>query len=400
MLLATGRCVIAADKQSELWSHAVVETKAGRVERGRIGEAGEELPGPFAGQVLARGGKWVSLEKRKDDGARGAVSRRLISRVGAGDEVDLGLRHAQAKPFVRNEEEKLVAQDGTADHASKVVLFLCQARQAFVVVVPGVSVEDIVAQILECGSMELVGSAAGNDGELRARRTAVLGVERVRLDLVLLHVVDRHKIVVAAVVAGGLLGPGAGRAQIDIAALGNAHVGANAVDREVVRVGALAVDTELACVRVEGLGGDVARSERDERLEAAAAERHILDELAVDRGCQRCGRIDLPGLSIHCHGLTGGAHGETDVLRQSVLRVQFEIGNLAVLESRSCDNDFVMAGPQAGKGVFAVRSGLGCARDVGAEVGDGDGSAGDDCAGRIRDEAGDATGFILRSEWY
>src|ERR1700734_1879191 len=141
MLLAVGGGVIAADKQSELWTHAVIETKAGRVERGWIREAGEELAGPLAGQILARGWKRVS-------GKQGCGnSLRLIARIRGGDDVDLGLRLAQAKPLIGNEEESLVAQDRTSEYAAKVVLFFCQARQTFIVVVPGVGVEDVVADV-------------------------------------------------------------------------------------------------------------------------------------------------------------------------------------------------------------------------------------------------------------
>ena len=94
--------------------------------------------------------------------------------------------------------------------------------------------------------MELIRSRSGRDGELRARRAAEFG-DRTTIVWILYSCmcVDRHHVVIATVVAGGLRRAGAGRTEIDVAALRDADVGADAVDGEIIGVSALAVDAEL-----------------------------------------------------------------------------------------------------------------------------------------------------------
>ncbi len=230
VLRTAGWSVVATDEEAELGYGGVVEAHAAGVEGGGIGEGRGELAGVHAGDDSLVVGQWIGLEQREDDGGSDAAG------VGAGDDIDLGFRDAEAKAFVGEEEEELVLDDGAANDAAEVILLFGVAGELRngVVIEPVVGIEDIVAEVFEGGAVEAVGAAARDDGELGTGGAAVLGVEGVGLDLVFLHIVDGDEVVVAAIVAGCGRGAGAGGTEVDVTALGDADVGADAVDGEVV----------------------------------------------------------------------------------------------------------------------------------------------------------------------
>src|SRR5580698_8881391 len=189
MLSAVGGCNISANEEVKLGNRAVVEANAGGIECGWVRESGEKLTGVLPREVLARGWKRIRGEQWSDHGVG------LTARVAAGHDVDLRLRHAKAKTLIGSEEEEFVVLQRTAEDTSEIILFFGEARQALIVVEPVVGVEDLVAQVLECGSMGAVGAAASDDRKLCTRCAAVLGIEGVGLNLVLLHVIHRNQVV-------------------------------------------------------------------------------------------------------------------------------------------------------------------------------------------------------------
>ena len=185
-------------------------------------------------------------------------------------------RPGLAQPFVGREEEQLVADDRSAEAVAELVLVELRHRRLEDVL----GREVVVLEVVRAAAVERVRAGLGDDLHLRAGAAAVHGREVVRDDADFL---DRL---------------GVGR-QVGDAAAGDA-VGAGVVHGEGVGLVALAAGVDarrrFARERVVGaaaaadrrrhaLAGD-ARLQRDQVVEVAAAERHLL-QLHADRPARR-----------------------------------------------------------------------------------------------------------------
>ena len=72
----------------------------------------------------------------------------------------------------------------------------------------------------------------------------------------------------------------------------HADVGADAVNGEVVGVGALAVDAELSLLVEAGPGENNTWRQFKQRLKTSAIERQVLDEVTVDNRTGRGGLLN------------------------------------------------------------------------------------------------------------
>ena len=171
-------------------------------------------------------------------------------------------------------------EDGAAGCAAEIVLTRRRFRKRARVDEPVVGVERPAPQRVKGRAAPLVGPGARRDGDLSARRAPRLRVVGQRLKSELLDGIDRDEVIHAAeggerreTSAGGLARRGAGA---------DAEVGRDAVHREVVRVGALAVHGELALLVEARPRDDRAGRETDERLKISAVGRVALDKLLVE----------------------------------------------------------------------------------------------------------------------
>ena len=128
-------------------------------------------------------------------------------------------------------------------HPTEVVLPHRRAGEAIALGKPVISVQFVVAEIIEERAMKSIGAAAGDDGDLATGRAAKLRGKGGSLYLKLLHGIDGNQRVGATgrtqrrhhPIGGG----GERRAGHD------AEVGADAVHREGIGAGALAIDGKL-----------------------------------------------------------------------------------------------------------------------------------------------------------
>ncbi len=110
------------------------------------------------------------------------------------------------------------------------------------------------------------------------------------------------------------------------AALVGADVGADSVDREVIRVGALAVGTELPFVaNLRGSdhhpGGEI-----DQRLETPAVERQILHKLTIHHRAHGSRfRVDQRDSALDRYALRNGTNAQRKVDRDVILHVKFDV---------------------------------------------------------------------------
>jgi hypothetical protein len=121
--------------------------------------------------------------------------------------------------------------------------------------------------------------SAGGCAELRSKRRG--------LDAKLLRGIHRHKAVCATQSAKTRQRSARALRQWSVA--GNAEVGADAIDGEIVGVGALAIHAELALVVERGGGHDHTGREQDQGLETPAIEKKIADERMANHGADRWG---------------------------------------------------------------------------------------------------------------
>ncbi len=107
---------------------------------------------------------------------------------------------------------------------------------------------------------------------------------------------------------------------------GDAEIGADSVDSEVVRIGALTVDAELPLV-VESRGGHHhAWRQQDQRLETPAIKWKTFDEGAVNHRADRCRLgVDERSASFDRDAVRRGAKRHREVDFESILHVQDHI---------------------------------------------------------------------------
>ncbi len=105
----------------------------------------------------------------------------------------------------------------------------------------------------------------------------------------------------------------------------NADIGADTVNREIVRAGALPIDAELAGIRACRRSENRAGSEIDERLKASAVQREILYKIVVnDRTHRGVLRVDRAHAGFHRHALRQRTHFQLKIQGDHVLNVQFQ----------------------------------------------------------------------------
>jgi len=221
---------------------------------------------------------------------------------------------------------------------------------------------------------------------LAARRAAELGGERRCLDAKLLHRVHRHQAVRAAVRAERGQRAAGGLHHGEVAS--DAEVGADPVHHEVVRIGALAVHAELPLVVERRRHHNRARCQHDQRLEAAAVEREVVDERPIDHGADRSrGGIHQRRACIYRDDLRHGPQRHLEIELQGVLHLQDDVGLDQCSEAGLFDFDAIRPGRKVRKIVLA-RVVCGCdVTGVGVTVDGGDCGAGNDGVGRIDDTA-------------
>jgi len=181
---------------------------------------------------------------------------------------------------------------------------------------------------------------------------------------------------------------------MDLDVGGGADVGADAVDLEIVGVGALAVDDELARGGGAGGGDELdARGEFEQRLEGAPIEGEVFGEAAVDGGGDGDG-------GLLDEGIGGGdldALGERAELQLEVavhlgVRIDGEGGQTGGLKALAGDADSIAAGVEARQEVGAIGAGEGEEQGIGGERLDFDAGARDRGAGRVRHPAAQSGG--------
>ena len=107
---------------------------------------------------------------------------------------------------------------------------------------------------------------------------------------------------------------------------GDAEIGADPIDGEIVGIGALAIDAELSLV-VESCGGqDHTGREHYQRLETLAIEGKVVDECAVNHraDCARLG-IEQRRASLRRDGLRRGAKRQLEIEFYRVLNVKADV---------------------------------------------------------------------------
>ena len=221
---------------------------------------------------------------------------------------------------------------------------------------------------------------------MAARRAAELGGERRCLDAKLLHRVHRHQAVRAAVRAERGQSAAGGLHHGEVAS--DAEVGADPVHHEVVGIGSLTVDAELALVVERRRHHDRSRCQHDERLEAPAVEREVVGERPIDHGADRsrCG-VYQRRACLYGDPLRHGPERHPEIELKSILDLQDDVGFDECSEAGLFDFDAIRPRRKVRKIVLAR---VVCGRyvtDVGVTADGGDCGAGNDGVGRIDDAA-------------
>jgi hypothetical protein len=288
----------------------------------------------------------------------------------------------EADDFGVEEEEGPVAavvefgdDDGAAEGAAELVEAEGGAAGAAAVGEEVVGVEFVVAEEFVGGEVEVVGATFGDDVEDAAGGAAIFGGEAIGFDLELLdHVgvgVDD-----GLVLAGGGIG--------------------GAVEEELVRVGALAVDGVgdggdlIDDEVVDALGVADAGDEHGEGVGVAAEQGEfgdlfVADDLA-DGGAFA---VEEGDLGFDLDGFGEGAELHDDIEAGDLLDGEGDTGLADGVEAGLGDIDFVVAGGEGGEGVVAFGGGLGGGDEAGGGGADGNAGLGDNSAGGVGDAAGE-----------
>src|SRR5258708_3597807 len=137
-----------------------------------------------------------------------------------------------------------------------------------VVIEPIVRVERVVAQVVEQGSVKRIVPRPGGENHLRAA-TAEFRRKIRCLDTELLEGVNRYEIIGSA--GGAKSRKGARRILAPDGRRIRSEIGACTINREIVGVGAIAVNAELSLLALVLRGGqDHAGRELQQRMKAAA----------------------------------------------------------------------------------------------------------------------------------
>src|SRR5258708_12562099 len=172
--------------------------------------------------------------------------------------------------------------------------------------------------------MKLIRARAGYHGNLRPGSPAEFRRVGGSLDAKFLQRILRNQVVGPA---GHAESRGsAGGALQESASRRNADIGADTVNREIVRAGALPMDAELAGIRAGRRSENRAGSEIDERLKASTVQRQILDKIAVHHRTYRSIRgVDMKIAGVYRHGFRDGAQAQREIFRNLILHAQNEV---------------------------------------------------------------------------
>ena len=377
--LAGGGRHVVAREDGGAGTPGVVYPEAGRVQPGRPVVA----PVPF-GHIGSQDG---AVRRRKE------VQQRKHPRRGG--LFDLGGRHRgapgeglpEAHAFVGEEEEGTVAAEGSAQCRAHVAHAERRAAVSGTVGKPIVGIQQFVAEGIGQRAVEVV--AAGTAVECHRGAGQAAGFRRGggRLQVEFFQRFERNQAVQTAEgthrgqrAAGGLDGK---------APAADTRIGADAVHREGVAVGPLAVDGELAGFAARGGGDQGSRGQVEQTQQAMAVRGQPFDGVAPHGGAGGgVVRVEQGRGALHRDGLLDAAHGKGEIdaggPRQLYTHAEADDGAEAIL----ADRNLVDARFEGGDGVGAVGGGPGGAAKTGifvdhAHVGPGDGGL-----GRIQDGAG------------
>ena len=254
-----------------------------------------------------------------------------------------------ARPLIVEEEEETVALDRTAQASAELVLVILGLGLggALGEVVKGVKV--LVAHVLVCRAMQLVGSAAGVHGDHRARSSAILGRVRIRDHIELRDHIHRRVSRLCAQLLH-ILGKG---------------VVVDAVQKEVVlqRMNAVDVETSRApgrgCTALIGVAGDLhARNGAQQIVPVAQKQRYAVDGVCGDqRADRRVVARQVHFLGAHPHRLIDCADGEMEIQADPLADPQRHL-LLEGGEPWSGDAQRVIPDREIRKDVVAVRPAL------------------------------------------
>ena len=335
---------------------ADIEDPVGRTDHVGAGRRAAEIA-EVRGRIDRR--RKVPHQLRRD-----AVRPRLqdeVAEFGSLDRERRAARPGLPQPFVRREEEDAVLRDRPAQAVAELVLAEFGDRG-----LEHVLRRQLVAgEIVGAAAAELVRARLGDHLDLRARIAAVHGREVVRHHA---NLFDRLGV----------------RREVGDAAARD-PVGAGVVDGEIVRLVALAAGVDArrgftgkrivgsaaaADRRGEPAPGD-ARLEREQVVEVPAAERHLLQQRAIDAaGHPALLRLDERRLRFDRHALGDPRYLEREVEAQGLADPEAQVLASRLQESRLLDLDGVHAGAQAGHAVDAIRGRRHFAGDAGRGVRD------------------------------
>ena len=351
----------------------------GLADAGGQAGGGEQLGTVLHGPEVEQAGDAAAERDGREDAA--GVGHQPEARVVVGDEGDVGDAEVLAVALIVGEEEELVLADGAAEGGAEVVALELRDAGGIEVVA---GVEEGVAQELIRGTVEVVGAAGGDDGDLCALALAVGCGVGVGDDVELADGLYAEEL------AGGSAG-----ADIDERCAGVL----DSVEQVEVVLRAAAGDGEhVADGRVGGADGagalrgvvDRGGVQRDELVVAAAVEGKLLDLAGVDQaGGLLGGEVDDGRRILDGHVLRDAQGGEPDVHLLPLADGERDVDLAALTEAVRSGCDGVGADRDRRRGVAAIRAGLQTSLAAGLVVVDHDLGIGDHGAAWICDGAGD-----------
>ena len=157
------------------------------------------------------------------------------------------------KPFVGAEEEQLVLLNRPAQHAAEIVLPQFGPRQTVGVCEPVVGIQLIVAEVLEGSPVKRVRAGLGDHRYLSAGSAPIFRRKGGSLNSELFQRIERNQVAGPSKCAGcrKLAGPALVQ---EIAISRGAKICTHSIHHEVVRIRPLAIDAELALLRMYWMG--------------------------------------------------------------------------------------------------------------------------------------------------
>src|ERR1700679_2058614 len=290
-----------------------------------------------------------------------------------------------AEAFIVEVEEGLVAEDGAADAGS--ILVLAQFGLGSGVLEEITAVEDIVAEVLVDGAVELVGSGSSDDVDDAACGTASLWSIAVGFDRDLVNTFDVW-----------LNTDGPDHAFVIVDTVDDPVVEALvlSVDGEAGGVGAAIIWTATTAERVARTWVG-ARDEVHELNEVTTVQRKVLHGLGGDGGAYS-GVVSLEerGLCSYFDDSVRGTRLKVNIVAGAVTSFYREVLGNGRLETIGFDRNRVVSDGEKGEVVIPGGVADSGALLVGSEVGKRNTRVGNDCARGVCDGAEDISGGQLR----